>query len=338
MSMSLKVRRLATCLAFVCLPTYAQDTLTFVSWGGTTQAAQQSAWADGFTQETGIPVRQVGPTDYEAFRAMVQSGDVQWDVVDVEVDFALKAGREGLLEPLDLKQVGQRNIDPRFVTIYGVGSFYFSFVLGYNSSQLTSAPEGWAALFDTQKYPGKRALYKWPSPGVLEMALLADGVAPERLYPLDVDRAFRKLDTLKPHILWWGSGDESQQLLSSGQASLGMFWNGRVHALQQSGSPVAINWQQNLVSGDFLVIPRGSKHAGAAKQFLGHATSPQAQADFAIQTGYAPVNLLSAALIPANLASNLPSANTDSQITLNFKFWSKQGDAIAKRWYAWQAE
>ena len=338
MSMSLKVRRLAICLAFVCLPTYAQDTLTFISWGGTTQAAQQSAWADGFTQETGIPVRQAGPTDYEAFRAMVQSGDVQWDVVDVEADFALKAGREGLLEPLDLKQVGQRNIDPRFVTIYGVGSFYFSFVLGYNSSQLTSAPEGWAALFDTQKYPGKRALYKWPSPGVLEMALLADGVAPERLYPLDVDRAFRKLDTLKPHILWWGSGDESQQLLSSGQASLGMFWNGRVHALQQSGSPVAINWQQNLVSGDFLVIPRGSKNAAAAKQFLGYATAPQPQADFAIQTGYAPVNLKSAALIPANLASNLPSANTDSQITLNFKFWSKQGDAIAKRWYAWQAE
>lgn len=316
----------------------AEQTLTFVSWGGSTQAAQESAWAAPFTQETGIQVRMAGPTDYDTFRAMVQSGDVSWDVVDVEADFALRAGREGLLEPLDLKQLAQRDIDPRFVTIYGVGSFYFSFVLGYNSTRLAQAPEGWPALFDTATYPGKRAFYKWPSPGVLEIALLADGVAPDKLYPLDLDRAFRKLDTIKSDILWWGSGDESQQLLSSGQASLGMFWNGRVHALKQSGASVEMNWRQNLVTGDFLVIPRGAKQAEAAKQFLGYASRPKAQATFASLTGYAPVNLSSAALIAPELAGNLPSAHRDSQITLNFKYWSKNSEAISQRWYAWQAQ
>lgn len=316
----------------------AEQTLTFVSWGGSTQAAQESAWAAPFTQETGIQVRMAGPTDYDTFRAMVQSGDVSWDVVDVEADFALRAGREGLLEPLDLKQLAQRDIDPRFVTIYGVGSFYFSFVLGYNSTRLAQAPEAWPALFDTATYPGKRALYKWPSPGVLEIALLADGVAPDKLYPLDLDRAFRKLDTIKSEILWWGSGDESQQLLSSGQASLGMFWNGRVHALKQSGASVEMNWRQNLVTGDFLVIPRGAKQAEAAKQFLGYASRPEAQAAFASLTGYAPVNLSSAALIAPELAGSLPSAHGDSQITLNFKYWSKNSEAISRRWYAWQAQ
>jgi putative spermidine/putrescine transport system substrate-binding protein len=217
------------------LSVQAEQALTFVSWGGSTQNAQENAWTAPFTQETGIQVLSAGPTNYNVFRAMVQSGDVTWDVVDVEADFALRAGREGLLEPLDLRQIAQGDIDPRFVTVYGVGSFYFSFVLGYNTAQLAQAPEGWAALFDTVKYPGKRSLYKWPSPGVLEMALLADGVAPDSLYPLDLDRAFRKLDTIKQDILWWGSGDESQALLSSGQANLGMFWNGRVHALKQGG-------------------------------------------------------------------------------------------------------
>jgi putative spermidine/putrescine transport system substrate-binding protein len=320
------------------LSVQAEQALTFVSWGGSTQAAQEDTWIAPFTQETGIQVQSTGPTDYNAFRAMVLSGNVTWDVVDVEADFALRAGREGLLEPLDLKQIAQRDIDPRFVTVYGVGSFYFSFVLGYNTAQLAHVPEGWAALFDTEKYPGKRSLYKWPSPGVLEMALLADGVAPESLYPLDLDRAFRKLDTIKQHILWWGSGDESQALLSSGQANLGMFWNGRVHALKQGGATVDITWRQNLVTGDFLVIPRGSKNVEAAKQFLGYASKPKAQAAFASLTGYAPVSLSSEALIPPELSGNLPSAHKDSQITLNVKYWSKNSEAISQRWNAWQAQ
>ena len=338
MSKILLVIGLGATLLAGSLSAQAEQALTFVSWGGSTQAAQERAWAAPFTQETGIRVRMAGPTDYDAFRTMVQSGDVSWDVVDVEADFALRAGREGLLEPLDLQQIAQRDIDPRFVTIYAVGSFYFSFVLGYNTAHQAQAPDGWAAMFDTAKYPGKRALYKWPSPGVLEMALLADGVAPDKLYPLDLDRALRKLDTIKRDILWWSSGDESQDLLSSGQASLGMFWNGRVHALKQSGASVEINWQQNLVTGDFLVIPRGSKQVDAAKRFLGYASKPKAQAAFASQTGYAPVNLNSAVLIAPELAGNLPSAHSDSQITLNFKYWSKNSETISRRWYAWQAQ
>ncbi|MDU9400354.1 ABC transporter substrate-binding protein [Pseudomonas sp. zfem003] len=318
-------------------PHSAEQTLTFTSWGGTTQAAQEAAWAKPFEQETGIRVNQAGPTDYDKLRQMIKAGDVTWDVIDVEADQALRLGREGLLEPLDLKQIAQRNIDPRFVTIYGVGSFYFSFILGYNTERHAKAPQGWASLFDTQAYPGKRALYKWPSPGVLEMALLADGVPADKLYPLDLDRAFKKLDTIKQDIVWWGNGDESQKLLSSGQASLGMFWNGRVTALKRSGSPVAIGWEQNLVTGDFLVIPRGAKHLDAAKRFLGFATGIKPQADFAVATGYTPVNLQSLPQIPADLAADLPSAHRDGQITLNFKYWRDHGETIAQRWNAWQA-
>ncbi|GIZ13780.1 ABC transporter substrate-binding protein [Pseudomonas sp. NCCP-436] len=334
-----KVQRIVAALlgSWPLLAAEANESLTFVSWGGTTQAAQQQAWGIPFSRETGIEVIQAGPTDYQQFRQMVQSGKVIWDVVDVEADFALRAGREGLLEPLDLRQIAQREIDPRFVTIYGVGSFYFSFVLGYNTRALSSTPDGWAALFDLQAHPGKRALYKWPSPGVLEIALLADGVAPEQLYPLDLDRAFAKLDSIRPHILWWSSGDESQQLLASGQASLGMFWNGRVEALRRNGAEVAINWKQNLVTGDFLVIPRGSPNREAAKRFLGYASSARAQADFAIRSGYAPVNLSSLPMVPDIQARQLPSAYAEQQVTLDFKFWGRHGNAIARRWQAWQS-
>ena len=172
---------------------------------------------DTFTQQTGIQVVQDGPTDYGKLQAMVQSGNVQWDVVDVEADFALRAAQQGLLEPLDFKTIDRSKIDPRFVNDHAVGSFFFSFVLGYNQGKLGSKqPQDWSALFDTATYPGKRALYKWPSPGVLELALLADGVPKDKLYPLDLDRAFKKLDTIKKDIVWWGGGAQSQQLLASG--------------------------------------------------------------------------------------------------------------------------
>ncbi|RJG13591.1 extracellular solute-binding protein [Pseudomonas cavernicola] len=314
----------------------AADSLNFVSWGGSTQDAQKQAWAEPFGKSTGIQVVQDGPTDYGKLKAMVESGNVQWDVVDVEADFALRAASEGLIEPLDFTQIQRDKIDPRFVSDHGVGSFFFSFVLGYNQGKLGGKePQDWSALFDTKTYPGKRALYKWPSPGVLELALLADGVAPDKLYPLDLDRAFKKLDTIKPDIVWWGGGAQSQQLLASGEASLGQFWNGRVYALQQDGAPVGVSWKQNLVMADFLVIPKGAKNKAAAMKFLANASSAKGQAEFANLTAYAPVNLDSVSQLKPELAPNLPTAYAKDQITLDFAYWAKNGPAIATRWNEW---
>ncbi|WP_103102890.1 ABC transporter substrate-binding protein [Pseudomonas sp. LFM046] len=314
----------------------AADNLSFVSWGGTTQDAQKQAWAEPFSEASGIHVVQDGPTDYGKLKAMVESGNVQWDVVDVEADFALRAAAEGLLEPLDFKVIQRDKIDPRFVSDHGVGSFFFSFVLGYNQGKVGGkTPQDWTALFDTANYPGKRALYKWPSPGVLELALLADGVPADKLYPLDLDRAFKKLDTIKQDIVWWGGGAQSQQLLASGEATLGQFWNGRVYALQQDGAPVGVSWKQNLVMADFLVIPKGAKNKDAAMKFLANASSAKGQADFANLTAYAPVNVDSVGQLKGDLAPNLPTAYAKDQITLDYAYWAKNGQEIAARWNEW---
>ncbi|WP_259105000.1 ABC transporter substrate-binding protein [Pseudomonas sp. JUb42] len=316
--------------------TMAADSINFVSWGGSTQDAQKEAWANVFSKSSGITVVQDGPTDYGKLKAMVESGNVQWDVVDVEADFALRAAKEGLLEPLDFNTIDRTKIDPRFVSDHGVGSFFFSFVLGYNKDKLKGQePETWSTLFDTKTYPGKRALYKWASPGVLELALLADGVTPDKLYPLDLDRAFKKLDTIKKDIVWWGGGAQSQQLLASGEASLGMFWNGRIYALQQDAAPVGVSWKQNLVMADMLVVPKGSKNKAAAMKFLANSSSDKGQADFSNLTAYAPVNVDSVKRLDSSLASNLPTAHVADQVTLNFAYWADHGSEIATRWNEW---
>ncbi|NQD72981.1 extracellular solute-binding protein, partial [Pseudomonas sp. CM27] len=111
----------ASLLTLACQAAQAAESLNFVSWGGTTQDAQKEAWAVPFTKATDIKVVQDGPTDYGKLKAMVESGNVQWDVVDVEADFALRAASEGLLEPLDFNQIKRDKIDPRFVSDHGVG-------------------------------------------------------------------------------------------------------------------------------------------------------------------------------------------------------------------------
>lgn len=313
--------------------------MVFTSWGGTTQDAQKKFWAEPFAKETGIKVLEDGPTDYGKLKAMVDSGNVSWDVVDVEYDFAVKAAKDGLLTPIDYSIVKRSDIDPRFATADSVGSFYYSFVLGYNKSAFKGkTPKTWAALFDLKDFPGKRTFYKWSAPGVLEIALLADGVPPDKLYPLDLDRAFKKLDSIKSQIIWWSTGAQSQQLMASGEAPIGMFWNGRLHALQDTGVPVGISWQQNLTTADMLVVPKGSKHVADAMKFIAFATSAKPQAQMATDTGYAPINVNSKKLMTTAARDTLPDEHATTHIDLNMQYWAAHRDEIARRWYAWQTK
>ena len=306
--------------------------------GGTTQDAQKQHWADPFTGATSTNVTQDGPTDYGKLKAMVESDGVAWDVVDVEGDYAVQAGNAGLLEKLDFSVIDKTKLDPRFVTDYSVGSFYYSFVIGCNKDAVEACPKTWADLFDTAKFPGKRTFYKWSAPGVIEAALLADGVAADKLYPLDLDRAFKKLDTIKADIVWWDSGAQSQQLLASAEAPFGSFWNGRLTALAQTGVSVETSWTNNITAADSLVVPKGTKNKDAAMKFIANATSGKAQADFATATGYAPINLDSASLMDAGLRKTLPDMQAETQVNADMTYWAANRDEIGTRWYAWQAK
>lgn len=315
----------------------AEPAMVFTSWGGTTQDAQKSVWADGFSQADHVKVLQDGPTDYGKIKAMVESGAVTWDVVDAEGDYAVKAGNDGLLEKLDFSVIDKSRLDPRFVTDYSVGSFYYSFVIGCNKDAVKACPKTWAELFDLQHFPGKRTFYKWSAPGVIEAALLADGVAPDKLYPLDLDRAFKKLDTIKSSIVWWSSGAQSQQLLASAETPYGFFWNGRLTALTQTGVHVETSWNQNITAADMLVVPKGVANKAAAMKFIAFATSPASQAKFAELTGYAPTNLDAPALMPQAVRETLPDAQAATQVNADLQYWAQHRDDIATRWYAWQA-
>ena len=167
---------------------------------------------------------------------------------------------------------------------------------------------------------------------------MADGVAPDKLYPLDLDRAFHKLDTIKPQIVWWSGGAQSQQLLTSGEAPIGAFWNGRVFAVQKENPNIGLSWNQNLTAADYLVVPKGAKHRASAMDFLAQATSAKGQMQMADETSYAPINLASAKMMSPGDVASLPDSHKDTQINLDMTYWAAHRDEIGKRWYDWQAK
>jgi putative spermidine/putrescine transport system substrate-binding protein len=134
-------------------------------------------------------------------------------------------------------------------------------VLAYNTERVEGTPSSWADFFNTRKFPGRRGLHKVPSE-TLEVALLADGVLLGDLYPLDVNRALGKLDTIKDQILWWEDAARSQRQIASGEVALISAWNGRVQTEINTGAPVKTQWNQNLQTADYLVVPKGTTSRG----------------------------------------------------------------------------
>ena len=307
-----------------------------ISWGGATQDAQRAAWSEDFTTATGITVVQEGPTDYDAFRREVEADTCGFDLLDVEADFAYRAAADGLLEPLDFSIIDSAQIDPELAFEHGVACFQFALVLAYNEEVLPRrGPESWADLLDTRRFPGRRALYRAPSPGALEAALIADGVPASKLYPLDLPRAFAALDRVRDELVFWSYGAESQRMLATGGASMGMFWHNRIYDLMKEEAPVRMVWRENLAMASYLVVPRGVDNRRAVMQFIAHALSAESQTRFANLAAIGPVNRNAMTRLDPEVAPHLPTSHRDDRVTLDLGWWARHGAEVAKQWKAW---
>ena len=237
---------------------FAGQKVVFASWGGIYQEASKKGYCDSFATKTGATVIQDGPVDYAKLRTMIQNGSPTWDVVDVTIDFLYNAAKDGLFEKIDTSIVDTKLLPAKFVHEYGIANIVWSYNIAFNSQTFPDGkhPKTWAEFFDVAKFPGRRALRDRVNP-MLEIGLLADGVPFEKLYPLDVDRALKKLEPMKKSAVWWTTNSQSQQLMIDGECSLGILNNGRIYDVQKKGAKIGIEWAQNLQSVDYLVVPKG---------------------------------------------------------------------------------
>jgi putative spermidine/putrescine transport system substrate-binding protein len=318
---------------------FAGEKVVFASWGGIYQEASKKGYCDSFAAKTGATVIQDGPVDYAKLRTMIQSGSPTWDVVDVTIDFLYNAAKDGLFEKIDTNIVDTKGLPAKYVHEYGIANIVWSYNIAFNTQAFPDGkhPKTWSEFFDVDKFPGRRALRDRVNP-MLEIALLADGVRFESLYPLDVDRALKKLDALKRNAVWWTTNSQSQQLMIDGECTLGILNNGRIYDAVQKGAKIGIEWAQNLQSVDYLVVPKGSKAKNAAMGLIGEMVLAESQARVSNIMPLAPTNPEAFKLITKEVAPWLSTepANLTQGFPINEEFWRDNYKTLAERWTAWK--
>ncbi|WGW11665.1 ABC transporter substrate-binding protein [Saxibacter everestensis] len=315
--------------------TQRENAVVFVSDGGEYQKAQRDFWLTPFQRlHPELRVTEDVPKSYARLKAMVGSENVLWDLMTATGDFGYGSDRDFLVDftgrGLPLEQ-----LMPDYTHESIVGHTMFSNVLAFRTDKFEGRkPEGWADFFDLDKFPGRRGLRNFPSGAVLEIALTADGVAPEDLYPLDFDRAFAKLDTIKDNTVFWTSGAQSAQLIADGEVSMTQVWNGRVYNLQKEGAPIEIQWNQHFIQADSLVVPRGA-NVEYAMELAKFCLSAENNAKLTEAIPYGPTNQESLKFINKAMIDHLPTSYLDIGINFDNEWLNAHRAEVDSRWQNW---
>lgn len=315
------------------------------TWGGSYTDAQVKAFFTPFTKATGIDVVTTGTPDAAKLKLMHKSGNVEWDIVDAEAQMMYAAAADGALAPIDYdliyKVTPKADLIPTNLKQFGFPSISFGWVMAWNTEAIKGGPEmTWADFWDTKKYPGRRALYAQPKP-LLEVALLADGVAPDKLYPLDLDRAFAKLDQIKSSIdVWYEDLGQADVLLRNGEIDFMLTSNGRAHAAKQEGLKVDFTFNQGAWEQGYWVVPANGPNAENAQKLIAWTSQPEGQAEFAAAFGYGGPNIRSYEMIDAKVLAGLPTApvNLPKQIAVDGEWWTQHLDEVNRRWLEWYTQ
>jgi mannopine transport system substrate-binding protein len=344
-SAGLGVLPLVGSAAFAQAPSKLEDSLIIRTTGGIFEQALKRNFFDPFAKATGVKVVPVAASYGEMMAktaAMNAANNVEWDVISPQY-YELEKLSQYLVDLGDCSAMpnvakhGVANACGRYGVLYLIGGQ----VLTWSTDAFKDKkPTKWADLWDVKTFPGPRAMPNTGSPWAnIIISLLADGVEPAKLFPLDLDRAFAKLDQLKPHVaVWWRTGNQSQQVWRAGDAVLGLMWSGTAYATKRAGVP--IEWTYDNAVADFgsWGILKGAPHPNAARAFINfYMANPEAHAAFAREMGYATSNKESLSLLSEEVKKDLVSNPETLQqiINLDADWLEKHRASTLDRWNKW---
>jgi putative spermidine/putrescine transport system substrate-binding protein len=289
--------------------------LVIVTWGGSLGQQLREALFRPFTAKTGIRVREDTGPQLERARAAVQSGHPDYDLTATNLPFYLIGDAQKLWEPIDYAVFNKTDLDampPDTKLPDGIGAYVYAHGMSFSTTAFPpghAQPKSWADFWDVQRFPGKRSMADCGSATrpVPEAALLADGVPMDKLYPLDMDRAARKLKDLAPHIIWWKDAAQPGQLLATGEVSMAMAPTNRIQTLIDQGAPLQIVWNQSQWTFDVWYVLKGAPNRANAMKFLAFAAEPEQQAKLAKLSTMAPTNDRALPMLDAATAKTLPT-------------------------------
>ncbi|SFE89041.1 putative spermidine/putrescine transport system substrate-binding protein [Sulfitobacter brevis] len=336
--------------------------MTIVSWGGAYSNSQQKAYNEPYAEKTGVKIiNDESSADAVAkLRAMSEAGNVSWDVVDVTAADSFRLCDEGLAMEINFDEMLAKGDDGSSATDdFGgtlindcfIPQIVFSTTFGYRTDMVgDTPPTSVCSIFDTEAYPGKRALEKRPI-GNMEWALLCDGVEKEAIYdlletPEGQQQALDKLATIKDDVIWWNAGADTPQLLADGEVVIGSTYNGRLFSvIEEQDQPVAMMWDGQMFDIDGWIIPAGltDERKARALDYIMFATDTQRLADQAKYISYGPARASSAPLVGKHadlgidMAQHMPTdpANATNVFNFNYEFWADYRDDIDAKFQAW---
>lgn len=335
--------------------------LTFVSWGGSIERVFIEAIIKPFEEETGIKVKV---EDFNGGLAQilsqVETGNVHWDIVDLETHDELLGCDEGLLEYVgDLDFTDGSDGTPAEDDFFeyansdcSVGTFVWATAIAYNASLFdTDPPQTIDDFFNLEKYPGKRGLRRTPVAN-LEMALMADGVPAVDVYDVlstrkGIERAFQKLSQIKDLIVFWEAGAQPPQLLADKEVVMTTAYNGRIfNAINSENQPFVVMWDGHVQDyGQFSIIT-GSSNIENARKFLVYSARTESMAGVSNRIAYSPLRRSSWKLVDKHLKTgidmhpHMPTTpeNTKNYVLHNAEWWAQHQDELVERFSAWMSK
>jgi putative spermidine/putrescine transport system substrate-binding protein len=318
--------------------------LVVVHWGGAGGDANRKAYFEPFSKETGIEIIEETGPGMEKVKAQVDAGKVNWDVlVDIGRFRMFQGMQQNLLERIDYNAVTNvKDMIQDGAAEYGVASNVGSEIISYNTKTVGGGnrPRSWAEFWDVKGKPGHRAM-QMKAYGNLEIALVADGVPRDKIYPIDIERAFAKLDQIKPNIdVWPTTYDQPIRLLTDGEVDIATAWNARVSAAVAAGAPLGLEWNEGFVYYDMWSVPKGAPNAPAAMRFINFCLDPQRQATFSTLYPYGPSNKQAIPLLSPETRAKQPTApeNLEKQIVFHDEWWASRLTELTDRFALWAAK
>lgn len=315
---------------------WAGRTLRVAAWGGEVQEALRLMVWEPFGRATGCTVQEQ-TTDYAALRSSIQSQAPYADALVVDAEFAATALDQGLAQEIHAENAP----DLMPGTSQSVPAYAYAMVSAYRRDAVdppTMPPESWKDWWNPDRFPGNRTLFKGAF-GSFEFALLADGVEPKSLYPLDTARAVNSLKVISGRIVdrWWEAGVQPVSWLSNGRAAFASAWHYRVIAAQGDGQPVELVWNQGLLVADHWLIPPGAENADVAADFIAYATAPEVQAALAKAVALSPVTSGAFDHLDPLIAQRLPTApdNLAALIPQDVGWWVAHRGEAEERFNSW---
>jgi putative spermidine/putrescine transport system substrate-binding protein len=308
--------------------------LVVVSWGGDYDTAMKEFVVAPFEKATGWTVKMDAPPEAAKVKAMVQSGNIIWDVIMTDIPAVMTMMKDNLLAPLDYSLLDKSRLD-RIPTelrrSHALGQRIYSFNIVYNTNLLPTGkhPKNWAEVWDAKAFPGGRTFnFQGGTEPQLELALLADGVPLSQVYPIDIERAWKQYDKLKPLVAkWYTSHAQAIQLLGAGEAAVGVTVGPRAITAKRNGAPLAVEYTQGKLASDNWCLVKGARDPKIAMEFINFALDPKAQAEIAKKVPYGPSNAGAFDFLSAAEAADL-NTNPEfvkQQFWQSYDWWSQIG-------------